>query len=68
MAHVCDLHNHRAHNNNDDFLPPLQLALGEVGDISLLTEYLFNDPIMYQDITSRFPEAGGNEKLGRWYG
>ena len=39
MCHTADLHNHRANSSNEDNIPPLTKAKGEIGDITLLTEY-----------------------------
>ena len=51
------------------FVPPLTAAKGEkVGDISLLTDFHFNEKVLYQEASMEFPDVGGNEKLGWWYG
>lgn len=68
MCHTADLHNHRANSSNEDNIPPLTKAKGEIGDITLLTEFQFNEDILYQDYNYKFPVEGGNEKPGKWYG
>jgi len=68
MCHTADLHNHRANCSNEDNIPPLTKAKEEIGDITLLTEFCFNEDILYQDYNHKFPVEGGNEKPGKWYG
>jgi len=68
MCHTTDLHNHRANCRNEDNIPPLTKAKGEIGDIMLLTEFRFNEDILYQDYSYKFPVEGGNEKPCKWYG
>ena len=67
-AHTADLHNHKANAANENMVPPITRAKGEIGDITLLTEFYFNEPVLYQQYDAKFPTEGGNEKLGRWYG
>ena len=43
MCDTADVHNHRANCNNKDNIPPLTKAKGELGDIKLLRELLFNE-------------------------
>ena len=43
MCDTADLHNHRANCNNEDSIPQLIKAKGEIGDIKLLREFLFNE-------------------------
>ena len=59
---------HRANCSNEDNIPPLTKAKEEIGDITLLTEFCFNEDILYQDYNHKFPVEGGNEKPGKWYG
>ena len=47
MCHTADLHNHRANCSNEDNIPPLTKAKGAIGDITLLTEFHFNEDILY---------------------
>ena len=68
MEHTADIHNHRANKKNDGHLPSMTAAKGEIGDITLLTEFLFNEEVLYQEYDYKFPEQGGNEKKGYWYG
>ena len=42
MQHTADLHNNRANQANEDNLPPLTLAKGDVVGITLLNEFHFN--------------------------
>ena len=48
MQHTAGLHNHRANRANEDNLQPLTSKKGEVGYITLLTEFNFNEDILYQ--------------------
>ena len=68
MQHTSDLHNHCANQSNEYNLLPLTLAKGEFGDITLLTEFHFNEYILYQEYDYKYTEEGGNESLGKWYG
>ena len=49
MQHTAELHNYRANRANEDNLPPLILEKGEVGNITILTEFHFNEDILYQE-------------------
>ena len=43
MEQVEDLHNHKAYPRNRYYLPPISEAKGEIGYISLLTGFYFNE-------------------------
>ena len=68
MQHTADLHSHCANQENEDNLPPPTLEKVEVGDITLLTEFHFNEDILYQEYDYKYHEKGGNDSLGQWYG
>ena len=68
MQYGAGLYNYTADQNNTDQIPPITAQTGDTGDITLLTEFKFNEDILYQDYNSKFPDQGGNEKLGKWYG
>ena len=59
MQHTSDLHNHCANQSNEYNLLPLTLAKGEFGDITLLTEFHFNEYILYQEYDYKYTEEGG---------
>ena len=40
IQHTADLHNHRANKENEDNLRSLTSEKGEVGDITLLTDFI----------------------------
>ena len=65
MQYAADLHNHTANQNNTDWIPPITAQTGDTVDITLLTEFKFNEGILYQDYNSKFPDQGENEKLGK---
>ena len=65
---VADLHNHKARVNNPISIPPITDAFGEVGDITLLTTFHFNEDIYYQNYAYQFPDNGGNKRPGKWLG
>ena len=48
MDNVEDLHNHKAYTGNKYYLTPNIQSKGEVGDISLLTNFNFNEEVLYQ--------------------
>ena len=66
--HVADLHNHKSRVNNPISIPPITDAFGEVGDITLLTTFHFNEEIYYQNYAYQFPDVGGKERPGKWLG
>ena len=68
ILHTDDFQNHGANKGNEDILPLLIAAKGEIGYITLLTTFHFNQDVLYQEYTSKFPKEGGNEKFGQWYG
>ena len=42
MEHVVDLHNHKSHTGTRDYTPPITEEMGEIGDISIHTDFYFN--------------------------
>ena len=54
MCRTVELRNHRANCSNEDNIPPLTKAKEEIGDILLLTEFRFNEDILYQDYNYKF--------------
>ena len=60
MQHTADLHNNCANRENEDNIPPITLEKGGVGDITLLTEFHFNEDILYQEYDYKYPKEGGN--------
>ena len=68
MQNNAVFHKHQPNKRNEDNPPPLKTEKGEIGDITLLTTFNVNEDVLYQDYTSKFPEEGGNENIGQWYG
>ena len=66
--YIVDLHDHKAWLNNPISLPHITDAFGEVGDITLLTTFHFNEDVYYQNYAYQFPDSGGNERPGKWLG
>ena len=48
--HTDDVSNHQANQGNDHNLLPLTVAKGEIWDIIFLTEFYFNEDILYQNM------------------
>ena len=65
MKHTGDVHNHQANKRNGDNIPTLTTAKGEIGDITLLITFHFNEDVLYQEYTSNPPKEEGNEKVGQ---
>ena len=49
MQHTADLHNNISNRSNEDNLPLPNSEKGGVGNITILTEYHFNENILYQE-------------------
>ena len=48
MMHTVDVRNHRANRVKNHDLPPLTVEKGEMGYITLLIVFYFNEYILYQ--------------------
>ena len=56
----------KAHPGNQYFSSPLTAAKGDIGDISILTNFHFNSDKLHQEDITRFPSIGGNRKICHW--
>ena len=62
MDHVADLHNYKAHLGNKNYLPPITGATIDIGYISLINDFHFNEEVLYKESITRLPDSGGNGK------
>ena len=64
--HDEELHKHKAHPGNKYYLPPVTEARGEIGYISILTDFHFNEEVLYKEEITRFPykKATKNQAVG----
>ena len=60
IEHVSDLHKHTANPGNKYYLSLITEAKVEIGDIILLTEFYFNEKVLYQESSTIFPDRGGS--------
>jgi len=68
ISQTSDLHSHRANYSNEDNIPPLTKAKGEVSNKTLFTEFRFNGDVLNQNNNYKFSVEGGHEKPGKWHG
>ena len=65
MQNNAVFHKHQPNKRNEDNPPPLKTEKGEIGDITLLITFHFNEDVLYQEYTSNPSKEKGNEKVGR---
>ena len=68
QSHAVHIRFTQSHYKSKQYFLDLTAQTGDAGYITLLRELKFNEDILYQDYNSKFPDQGGNEKLGNWYG
>ena len=53
MQHTADVNNHLAKQFNEDNTPKMTSEKVEIGDITILTTFHFNEDVLYQEYTSK---------------